>query len=267
MSTIASPRASVSVRSPSSTRTSIDSTARPQPNPRRNRTALREFYGIKNASKEGDAKISEESSRTELGPEEDETLTELDTSNFNAEAYVESLLAKEGLKGVLKVEADLVSQIRNLDSDRKSLVYDNYSKLLSATSTIRRMRGNMDPLAPTTHTLGPAISHIAETASSLSSSRQNVQRKPDGLGIDIRVDGDSTEKQEVTKKRKEQETVRWVLDTPRRLREMLDQEQDEEAERDWEEVSRILDKWKGVAGAKELREECENILKEESDSD
>ncbi|KAI8939573.1 hypothetical protein NX059_003337 [Plenodomus lindquistii] len=267
MSTIASPRASVSVRSPSSTRTSIDSTARPQPNPRRNRTALREFYGIKNAPREGDAKISEESSRTQLGPEEDETLTELDTSDFNAEAYVDSLLAKEGLKGVLKVEADLVSQIRNLDSDRKSLVYDNYSKLLSATSTIRRMRGNMDPLAPTTHTLGPAISHIAEIASSLSSSRHSEQRKPSGLGIDIRVEGDPTEDEAATKKRKEQETVRWMLDTPRRLRGMLDQEQEEEADKDWEEVSRILDKWKGVAGVKELRQECENIMKEESDSD
>jgi hypothetical protein len=45
-----------------------------------------------------------------LDPEEDETLTELDATDFNAEAYVESLLAKEGLKGVLKVEADLVSR-------------------------------------------------------------------------------------------------------------------------------------------------------------
>jgi hypothetical protein len=109
MSTIASPRASISVRSASSTRNSIDSSRAPQP-ARRNRAALREFYGLKNAPKDGDAKISEESSRTELGPEEDETLTELDAANFDAEAFVNSLLAREGLKGVLKVEADLVSR-------------------------------------------------------------------------------------------------------------------------------------------------------------
>jgi hypothetical protein len=109
MSTIASPRASISVRSPSSTRTSFDSSRAPQP-ARRNRAALREFYGLKNAAKDGDAKISEESARTELGPEEDETLTELDAADFNAEAYVDNLLAREGLKGVLKVEADLISR-------------------------------------------------------------------------------------------------------------------------------------------------------------
>jgi hypothetical protein len=48
--------------------------------------------------------------RTELGPDDDETLTELDAANFNAEAFVDSILAREGLQGVLKTEADLVSR-------------------------------------------------------------------------------------------------------------------------------------------------------------
>ena len=158
-------------------------------------------------------------------------------------------------------------EIRNLDSDRKSLVYDNYSKLLSATSTIRRMRGNMDPLAPTTHTLGPAISYIAETAASLSSSMQDLQNKPEGLGIDIQVQRDPSEEEGAAKKQRQQETVRWVLDTPRRLRDLIDQEEDEEAAKEWEEVSKILDKWKGVAGVEELREACESILSEDAGSD
>lgn len=156
-------------------------------------------------------------------------------------------------------------EIRNLDSDRKSLVYDNYSKLLSATSTIRRMRGNMDPLAPTTHTLGPAISHIAETAASLSSSMQSAQSKPAGLGIDIQVHGDPSEREAVAKKQQQKQTVRWVLDTPRRLRGLLQEERDEEAEKDWGEVSSILDGWNGIAGVKELREECGDIMEEEEE--
>ncbi|KAF2827291.1 hypothetical protein CC86DRAFT_209060 [Ophiobolus disseminans] len=266
MSTIASPRGSISIRSPSSTRTSFDSSRAPQP-ARRNRAALREFYGLKNAAKEVDAKISEESTRTDLGPEEDETLTELDGADFIADAFVDGLLAKEGLKGVLRVEADLVSQIRNLDSDRKSLVYDNYSKLLSATSTIRRMRGNMDPLAPTTHTLGPAISHIAEVAASLSSSMQGLQTKAEGLGISVRVEQDAGEAEAAAQKQIQKDTVRWILDTPRRLRELIEEDQDEEAERDWEEVSKTLGKWKDVAGVQALRAECEVIIQEEGDSE
>ena len=164
--------------------------------------------------------------------------------------------------------ADRAAEIRNLDSDRKSLVYDNYSKLLSATSTIRRMRGNMDPLAPTTHTLGPAIAHIAETAASLSSSMQALPTKPQGLGIDIQVgsgeeEAESKEEEEAAAKQRQRQrdTVRWVLDTPRRLQEMIDQEQDEEAEGEWEEIGKILDEWEGVEGVAELRRRCEEVMR------
>lgn len=158
-------------------------------------------------------------------------------------------------------------EIRNLDSDRKSLVYDNYSKLLSATSTIRRMRGNMDPLAPTTHTLGPAISHIAETAATLSSSMQNHQAKPDALGISVFIQEDTAEAAAAEKRQKQKETVRWVLDTPRRLQEMIDQQQDEEAEREWDEISKILSQWENVSGVAELRAQCERIMEEVDGSD
>jgi hypothetical protein len=130
------------------------------------------------------------------------------------------------------------------------------------------MRGNMDPLAPTTHTLGPAISHIVETAASLSSSLQdNSQSKEEGLGISIRVEQDEKNKTDMEKKRRQQDTVTWVLDTPRRLQNMVDKDQDEKAEREWEEVSKILDKWKGVAGVKELREQCEAIMQEEEEDE
>lgn len=142
-------------------------------------------------------------------------------------------------------------------------MYDNYSKLLSATSTIRRMRGNMDPLAPTTHTLGPAIAHIAETAASLSSSMQALPSKPQGLGIDIQVEHEDDGKAEAIAKQRQKDTVRWVLDTPRRLQEMIDQEQDEDAEKEWEEISKILEKWDGVPGVQELRQRCESIMQEE----
>jgi hypothetical protein len=130
------------------------------------------------------------------------------------------------------------------------------------------MRGNMDPLAPTTHTLGPAISHIAETAASLSSSlHDSPQSKEEGLGISIRVEQDEGAKVEADKKRRHKDTVKWVLDTPRRLREMIDRDQDEEADKEWGEVSRILDKWKHVAGVAELREQCEAIMEEEEESE
>lgn len=128
MSTIASPRASTSVRSPSSTRTSFDSSTRPAANPRRNRAALRDYYGLKTANKDAETKISEESQRTELGLElEEETLTELDKEGFNAEEFVNSILATSGLSGVLKVEADLVSRTSFWSSPHNCILNTNWS--------------------------------------------------------------------------------------------------------------------------------------------
>jgi hypothetical protein len=63
----------------------------------------------------------------------------LDRDGFDAGTYVRKLLEREGLEGVLKVENELVGEIRGLDGDRKALVYDNYSKLISATDTIKRV--------------------------------------------------------------------------------------------------------------------------------
>ena len=54
------------------------------------------------------------------------------------------LLEREGLEGVLKVENELVGEIRGLDGDRKALVYDNYSKLISATDTIKKVGEKRD---------------------------------------------------------------------------------------------------------------------------
>lgn len=114
MSTITSPRASprvsTSVRSPSSTRTSFDLPTRTPAAPqRRNRAALRDYYGLKGANDDGSEKEAPPS-RDEL-VEEPEALAELDNVQFNADAFVHNLLAKEGLEGVLKVEADLVSRM------------------------------------------------------------------------------------------------------------------------------------------------------------
>lgn len=38
----------------------------------------------------------------------------------------------------------------SLDGERKALLYDDYSKLIAATDTIRRIRDNMGPLTPAT---------------------------------------------------------------------------------------------------------------------
>lgn len=160
---------------------------------------------------------------------------------------MKSVLANSTLEGVLRAESGLINEIKGLDGERKALVYDNYSKLITATDTIRRMRANMDPLTPTTGTLGMAVGYIAETAGGLA---QQARGRDEGG----RKEGEREWKKE------QRETVRWVLGTPRRLGVLLDKGEKEKAEKDWDEVKGLLDKWKGVNGVEELRDECERIV-------
>jgi hypothetical protein len=236
MSTIASPRPSIALsrRTSTSTDRSVSATRHAGPGPatgtlRRNRAALRDFYNLKNSNAEGGKDVPPTPT---LDPEIE---SELDKDGFDPEQYVKDILAREGLEGVMRVEAGLVSEIRTLDGEKKALVYDNYSKLIAATDTIRKM-------------LTPAIGHIAETATALSES--------------LRKQHGNSEVTEARKKQEQQELVRWVLDAPCRLSKLVEDGQREEAEAEWNRVSGLLDKWAFVPGANDVRQGCEKALED-----
>lgn len=243
MATITFPRPSNPSESLASTPTTSRATS-PAPHRRQHRAALRDYYNLKTA-------VPNDTTTAPLDP--DAPSSELDNSDFDADAYVKSVLAGHGLEGVLRVEAGLVNEIKGLDGERKALVYDNYSKLIKATDTIGKMRDNMDPLTPATSTLSPAVAHIAETARGL------VAKAGDGKGgkeVDVCEDGEEVGKA----RRRQRDTVRWVLGTPSRLGVMLDEGKVEDAKRDWEEIRGILQKWRDVAGVEELRDKCEKVM-------
>ena len=246
MSTIASPRPSITVssrRTSSSTDNVAQTPSADRGSLRRNRAALRDYYGLESSDQwDGKAPPAEMS----LNAQQE---SELDTPNFDVNAYVQSLLAKEDLEGILNVEAGLVSDIRNLDGEKKALVYDNYSKLIAATDTIKSMRERMDPMAPATSTLTPAISHITESASALSEDLKKVHAGAN----DTLTSTDS-------RRQAQQATVRWVLDAPRRLEALAAAGKRTQATEHWNEISSLLDSWKGVRGTDNVRNACMQAL-------
>ncbi|KAI5361362.1 putative vacuolar protein sorting-associated protein [Septoria linicola] len=250
---IASPRPSITL---SSRRTSVDTVASTHSKTnsqavergslRRNRTALRDYYNLKAAQS------AENDPSTPITPTLDpDQESELDKPGFQPEQYVQNLLSSEDLYGVLRIEAGLVSDIRNLDGEKKALVYDNYSKLITATDTIRIMREKMDPMMPGTSTLGPAIGHIAETAAAL---------KKEMRAADV-----GAEQTKLHEKRKQQELVRWVLGSAGRIEGLKRDHKDDEAEQEWQKVSSMLDKWTNVKGVQEVRKACLEALNADDD--
>ncbi|KAK2858432.1 hypothetical protein FQN49_004735 [Arthroderma sp. PD_2] len=273
MSAVSSRRPSIaSAQSPtpaSSRRPSVESaTFTPRTDPpnnalRRNRAALRDYYNLH--PNRNDSSSSNQPRPRSVPPTPDSSSrpanqisnSELDSPNFDPDAYVSHLLATSPLATILRAENSLVSDIKTLDGERKALVYDNYSKLIKAVETIGKMRSILEEEGTPvlmTKTLAPAVGFVAETAMALI--REQEESKPTGHKPT------QTEEKRGKSDSPEKATVIWVLGTPKRLKLLLDSGKRAEAESDWSEIRSLLSKWDGVKGVNELRAECEMLVGE-----
>ena len=192
--------------------------------PKRTRHALRQFYNLSATT--------------------GEPLPSLDRGDFLAESYIANILSEKSLRELLTLENTLINDIRGLDGERKALVYDNYSKLIAATDTIRRMRASMEPLTPTTSTLEPAVSHIEGVSRGLVEGMRAASPRPSVAKGDM----------------KGVKTVKWSLAAPERIRALVEDGRRDEAEKVLERLKELCDKWDGVVGVDSLRKKGEEAL-------
>ncbi len=284
----------------SSVRPSLDLPANarsssPAPNTtaqRRNRAALRDYYNLKaknpapaNTTAQAQplsrsASIASTTSTTTTAPDphsssqDPSSLTAaLDDPSFQPEPYIQSLLASSNLKTVLKVEATLISEIKNLDGERKALVYDNYSKLIKATRTIGGMRRSVDG---ETNSPGRVLRGRQDSnyGGGLSSKGMDALRDSVGdvarMAEELSVNGKDIGSAEIERRKSERaerdrrETVTWVLKGQERLRKMVENGKVDEAQAEWKTISGLLEKWEGVEGVRETKMACEEALHDES---
>ena len=279
MATIVSPRPSSPAGTPrikspsiadtptSSTRGSLDlsSASTPRPPQRRNRAALRDYYNLKKPQAEtlsrtaSIASVASDSTLASIEPTgTTSTVTaQLDKQDFDENEYISRLLSTSSLREILKVEATLVSEIRNLDGERKALVYDNYSKLIKAVGTIGEMQKGM-------HGEQGGLKEIDGLEKKMDELRTSVVELASERGGD---DGSSRHKRLQRKTQEEKRAiVSRVVNAPRNLQKLIDSGKTDEAVKEWDVVLSYLGKWKDVKGVSEIRQKCEQIMaKDESD--
>uniref|UniRef100_A0A914KVV8 Vacuolar protein sorting-associated protein 51 homolog n=1 Tax=Meloidogyne incognita TaxID=6306 RepID=A0A914KVV8_MELIC len=92
----------------------------------------------------------------------------INSSSFDPEYYVQDLLRKKGLEELVAVEQDMVNNVRRLDSEMQSLVYENYSKFLNATSTVKDMQNRLTDAHNEMHSLSSRMDKITDLSDSLT---------------------------------------------------------------------------------------------------
>ncbi|KAK9379363.1 Vps51/Vps67-domain-containing protein [Kockiozyma suomiensis] len=192
------------------------------------RTALREFYAL------GSDRFS-----AGVPP------SDIDRPDFNANVWLDRFVRENSAQEVIAKENSLMHEIRTLDGEGKALVYDNYSKLITAIETIQSMRGNMDPLQPTTSALAPAVAHIAEVSASLIATLSENRRE------------DSSSEQEQEMRRQE---VKLIVESPKRLRDLVNDGNVYEAKKQWTALEPVLYQLSNVKGIEQVRSQCLEAL-------
>ncbi|KAM8939112.1 vacuolar protein sorting-associated protein 51 homolog [Pelodytes ibericus] len=98
--------------------------------------------------------------------------TDIDGVHFNPELYLTKLRKESSLAQLMDVESDMVRQIRALDSDMQTLVYENYNKFISATDTIRKMKNDFKKMEDEMDGLATNMAVITEFSARISSTLQ-----------------------------------------------------------------------------------------------
>ncbi|KAK0547150.1 hypothetical protein OC861_004831 [Tilletia horrida] len=129
---------------------------------RSSKRALRDYYGIQagdnTAAGTGDGSTSA-SVLNEPGA---------NSPAFNARSAYESLISTLSLAQLLRKSAELVTEIRELDGEKQSLVYNHHHELVAASETIRKMKDRADGLDPSLDSLQASFSTMSQLAETLA---------------------------------------------------------------------------------------------------
>ncbi|KAG1905019.1 Vps51/Vps67-domain-containing protein [Suillus fuscotomentosus] len=97
---------------------------------------------------------------------------DLDSAAFDAKSYYEQLITASSLSALLKRENDLLTEIRQLDGDRQSLVYNHHHELIAASDTIAAMKTRAEGLDADLDLLKAAFSEISRLGAKVSIEEQ-----------------------------------------------------------------------------------------------
>uniref|UniRef100_A0AAY4CPB8 Vacuolar protein sorting-associated protein 51 homolog n=1 Tax=Denticeps clupeoides TaxID=299321 RepID=A0AAY4CPB8_9TELE len=145
------------------TKTAPKSTIYPDADPapkRRVHGMLKLYYGL---NEEGKA----------LGQAESLDPCDINGPHFDPELYLNKLRKECSLGELVDQEACMVKQIRSLDSDMQTLVYENYNKFISATDTIRKMKNDFKKMEDEMDCLSTNMAAITEFSARISGTLQD----------------------------------------------------------------------------------------------
>lgn len=107
-------------------------------------------------------------------------MEKIDSEEFNAKHVFEGLLKTQTLKNLVQTNLEIQAEIKSLDHDVQSLVFENYSKFISSIDVVKKMREEVEKTESDLEKLTESIDRIKRYTGSIDETlkpkRAEIQR-------------------------------------------------------------------------------------------
>ncbi|EFA85926.1 hypothetical protein PPL_01158 [Heterostelium album PN500] len=169
---------------------------------------------------------------------------DIDSPSFDLKAYFENTIKKSTLQQLVAKDNDMVSEIRTLDGDMKTLVYDNYTKFINATDIIKKMKNNVENMEEGMQLLSKNMELITTCSDKINSTLSVRREKIDQLsGL-----------------HKLLQKLQYLTALPSRLNHCVEMQAYSQAVKYYNSNNGILKQYSHIPSFQNIQTECDNII-------
>lgn len=164
----------------------------------------------------------------------------IDSPGFDPENYVSRLLRESRLTQLVDKEQQLTKQIKTLDNEMQTLVYENYNKFISATDTIRQMKKDFK-------TMEEEMTHLISTMTDINKNSQQIHHNLDSRRQEIR---------KLTSIHLLLQKLQYLFQLPKKLKEYAEENQYEAAVETYTKAVKALQKYEHIPSFNQIKKSC-----------
>ena len=138
------------------------------------------------------------------------------------------------------------TEIKDLENNMKALVYANYSKFITASTTIHQLRGKVEGMEDEMQKLAASVEKITGVSDKISGTLQSKREIIEHLsGVHHLL-----------------QKLQFLVDLPARLRSSIQAKNYEEAVTYWRKTHHVLEKYKHFSSFTPIETQCSEIIQD-----
>eukprot|EP00049_Salpingoeca_infusionum_P007069 m.115241 g.115241 ORF g.115241 m.115241 type:complete len:794 (-) comp13556_c0_seq3:1072-3453(-) len=169
---------------------------------------------------------------------------DIDGSSFDAADYMKTMRVTKSLPDLIHQEETVVREVKSLDSDMQTLVYDNYNKFISATDTIRAMKTQVSSMEQQMEKLTASMTATFELSETISATLAPRREKVMSLA-----------NSHTTLKR-----LQFLFELPARLQQCIEMGAVGQAVQYYSKAQRVLESYRHMESFNGIYDDCKSIM-------